>query len=474
MARRAKQGGTMNQKSPGNRLPHARRRWLLIVLIIVAVACLVFKNRIQQQIQVLLIEHSTVPSEALFQEAVNSYEVPVPFLERIWESETISHRRIIAQYLKRISSRAPPWYKEVHPLLLQASHDVDVSVRELALSALSTVNHPELFRVAREQLADPDPMVRLMGVQRLRQLDDLHLIPVMMETIEDPNLRVATTAAAVLRTKTGNDFGVRISQSLGKLEAGVYTDPGKEKRAKIEQGLEKWGTWWESHRDQYPDDLGPVDSEATLSQSLPMQPFALPSLNGEVKRWKDYQGKTVLLNFWTTWCPSCLEEIPGLVELHAQATDRIEVVGISLDGQPDAHGHGHALKSIRAASDAAVDEDTLHAGEEPAHASNHSHRSHDSSEVARLENIRKTVSRFARKHGMNYEILLDPHSELAGLFSGHELPTNVLIDSNGNVRRRWIGGRSIDTMRDLILKLDGSDILPLDTEAGNHDQPQPE
>jgi thiol-disulfide isomerase/thioredoxin len=41
--------------------------------------------------------------------------------------------------------------------------------------------------------------------------------------------------------------------------------------------------------------------------------------------------KPVLLNFWATSCPSCIEEIPGLVALQQTFGDKIAVVGVAMD-----------------------------------------------------------------------------------------------------------------------------------------------
>jgi peroxiredoxin len=46
---------------------------------------------------------------------------------------------------------------------------------------------------------------------------------------------------------------------------------------------------------------------------------------------RDLRGKVVVLNFWATWCPPCVEETPSLVALQAQMKDRVLVFGVSTD-----------------------------------------------------------------------------------------------------------------------------------------------
>jgi len=49
------------------------------------------------------------------------------------------------------------------------------------------------------------------------------------------------------------------------------------------------------------------------------------------------KGKYVLLDFWASWCPDCLKEMPELVELYAAYKDKnFEIVGYSLDKDKDA------------------------------------------------------------------------------------------------------------------------------------------
>lgn len=58
---------------------------------------------------------------------------------------------------------------------------------------------------------------------------------------------------------------------------------------------------------------------------------------------KDLRGKVVVVDFWATWCPPCLAELPHLKALRAKHHPRLEVIGVSLDLPPDQGG----LESLR-------------------------------------------------------------------------------------------------------------------------------
>jgi thiol-disulfide isomerase/thioredoxin len=59
--------------------------------------------------------------------------------------------------------------------------------------------------------------------------------------------------------------------------------------------------------------------------------FKLTDTNGKVHTLAGYKGKWVLVNFWATWCPPCLEEIPDLIALHENKKNNLVVIGVASD-----------------------------------------------------------------------------------------------------------------------------------------------
>lgn len=66
--------------------------------------------------------------------------------------------------------------------------------------------------------------------------------------------------------------------------------------------------------------------------------FALPDLAGKIHHLSDYRGKWVIVNYWATWCPPCLGEIPELEEFHSAHHNRDAiVVGINYEDSAPAY-----------------------------------------------------------------------------------------------------------------------------------------
>jgi thiol-disulfide isomerase/thioredoxin len=71
-------------------------------------------------------------------------------------------------------------------------------------------------------------------------------------------------------------------------------------------------------------------SQANNQNALPE--FSLTDLSGKKRSIKEWQGKVLVINFWATWCPPCLKEMPEFTALQSQYSDKgLQFLGIALD-----------------------------------------------------------------------------------------------------------------------------------------------
>ncbi len=64
--------------------------------------------------------------------------------------------------------------------------------------------------------------------------------------------------------------------------------------------------------------------------------FRLPDLEGQEVAGSRWEGKVLVLNFWATWCPPCLRELPLFDELQRTHADAgLQVLGIAIDNKED-------------------------------------------------------------------------------------------------------------------------------------------
>lgn len=60
--------------------------------------------------------------------------------------------------------------------------------------------------------------------------------------------------------------------------------------------------------------------------------FQLPDLQDRLQSVSQWDGSVLVINFWGTWCPPCVREIPILIELQQEYGDRgLQIVGIAVD-----------------------------------------------------------------------------------------------------------------------------------------------
>lgn len=75
-----------------------------------------------------------------------------------------------------------------------------------------------------------------------------------------------------------------------------------------------------------------MDKKEAMSPTAELFATTLPDENGTPQALNQWQGKTIVLNFWATWCPPCREETPELSALNTEYQDKnVIVIGIALD-----------------------------------------------------------------------------------------------------------------------------------------------
>jgi len=133
----------------------------------------------------------------------------------------------------------------------------------------------------------------------------------------------------------------------------------------------------------------------------PAPEFSVKDLDGKTVSLSDMKGKVVFLNFWATWCPPCREEIPDFVEFYDQNRSRgIEIVGLSVD---------------RLSSD--------------------------------------DLQSFVRKNKMSYPVAFATKRILEAYEPGPYIPTTIVIDKQGRIRDKQVGGLNKETLTDWFQKL---------------------
>ncbi len=81
----------------------------------------------------------------------------------------------------------------------------------------------------------------------------------------------------------------------------------------IDEIVEKASTLWENEK------------------AIKVPNFSLVDIEGNMHTDESTKGKYLVINFWATWCPPCLKEIPAFVEFYEQNSDRVEILGLDYE-----------------------------------------------------------------------------------------------------------------------------------------------
>jgi thiol-disulfide isomerase/thioredoxin len=98
-----------------------------------------------------------------------------------------------------------------------------------------------------------------------------------------------------------------------------------------------------------------------------------------------FQGKPVVLNFWATWCPPCIQEMPSLVQLQKQLGDKVTILAVSEDDDDNAY------------------------------------------------------KQFVRDHNVDLLTVRDTRQKTNGLYGTTGFPETFVIDRSGKIVRKFIG-----------------------------------
>lgn len=71
-----------------------------------------------------------------------------------------------------------------------------------------------------------------------------------------------------------------------------------------------------------------LGSWAVVAQPAELE---LTDMAGQTHRLADYRGQWVVVNYWATWCPPCLEELPELEVFHTSSEGRAVVLGVNME-----------------------------------------------------------------------------------------------------------------------------------------------
>ncbi len=394
----------------------------------------------------VVLANPTAPPELVEEIIEASPDRPAAILAA-WNTGRIVHREAAIREISRSFPVGQFLPSELESIVLTGALDVDMNVRETALGMLRERNHAALPALAAAQLRDPDPQVRLLGLNHLKRADANIGVPTILPLLEEDDPLIVATALKLLENWSGENFGVKLrdTASFENPKSGLKEFPeGSRETAKA--GAARAKAWWAAHQAEFSPARLAVPREAIAARRLvPAGDFSLRALDGRKIRLAEFRGKVVLINFWTTWCPACVSEMPELIALQKRHGDRLAIIGVSLDFVPDSHGHigGHP----------AVEEQAEHAEGDDSPKDN----------SAALKEVRDKVARTVKARGINYPILLDEENEVGGRFNGGELPTTVIVDAKGNVRRRFVGARSLAVFEAMIAEAGQPEQLALDS-----------
>ena len=145
-----------------------------------------------------------------------------------------------------------------------------------------------------------------------------------------------------------------------------------------------------------------ASAACALDKGAKVPAFSLLDINGKKVSILDYKGKTVILNFWATWCPPCRQEMPEFNDMDKDLKKSGEAVLLAInmtDGERD---------------------------------------------------TKARVVGFLKENGYGMSVLLDTEGKAAEIFGVQWIPTTVVIDGKGVLRGQILGPATKESVMKIV------------------------
>lgn len=136
----------------------------------------------------------------------------------------------------------------------------------------------------------------------------------------------------------------------------------------------------------------PLQEEATATLDVPFEYF-----DGRQGNLSDFAGTPLVINFWASWCPACVAEMPDFQSVHARLGEEVAFLGLAMQ-----------------------------------------------------ETNRPAAEDLIERTGVTYSLGLDPDGSIFARFGGFAMPTSVFVDPEGNVVTTHAGALLAEDLEEII------------------------
>ena len=142
---------------------------------------------------------------------------------------------------------------------------------------------------------------------------------------------------------------------------------------------------------------GDPSGGGAAARAVPTDGFA--RFDGTTGAFADYRGRPLVVNFWASWCPPCVAEMPDFEAVHQKLGDRVAFLGVNLTDEPGA------------------------------------------------------AAALARRTGVTYDLARDPQGQLFEAMGGFSMPTTFFVSAEGSIveQRGQLTHRQLERLVDETL-----------------------